>query len=79
MERIQVRMLRSKDRLEAGQVYNLPHHLVQQMLRDGVAEEVTRVLEPSETQYVGPTEFKQVKDEPIIVKKKGKRESTASS
>jgi hypothetical protein len=71
MKRIQVKMLRSYDQLQARQFYNLPENIANDLLDRGYAA-LPDPWPVRETKPVGPSEIKPVEpsETKVVVKKK---------
>lgn len=76
VRRIQVKMLRSHDQLQARQFYNLPENVANNLIELGYAQLPdpwpTREIKP-----VGPSEIKPIEPLETKVKKNFRRERTA--
>ena len=71
MQLIRVKMLKSQDRLEAGQFYNLPRITALYLIGQGIAEDAApRKIGPTEMKPAAPSEIKEV------VKKKPRNAQT---
>jgi len=71
MKRIQVKMLRSVDQLQALQFYNLPENVAHNLIAQGYAvlpdpwpTRETKPVGPSEIKPIEPSEFKVGKKKP---------------
>lgn len=78
MDRIQIKMLRSRHQLAAGRFYNLPQDIADNLVARGYAElpapwpvRETKPVGPSEMKPAGPSEMK------IAKKKLSRRGATA--
>ncbi len=72
MNRLQVKMLRSRDSLVAGHFYNLPENIAQDLIRRGIAM-IPDPWPTRETKPVGPSEIKPIEPTELKVKKNSRR------